>query len=115
MALGRPVEAVIDEGDEIARAVDRHYPHTQSTEANEGTDDLTGEERAQTEAAKLLSDADRDLLRINESFGAQLASTPRCTGIEQDGQRHQRQGHQGDQAGPSEEAAVPGQHPRAGG
>ena len=64
LALGRPVETILDEGDEIARAVDRHYPHQQSTEANEGADDLTGEERAQTEAAKLLSDADRDLLRI---------------------------------------------------
>ncbi|MEK6701645.1 MAG: GspE/PulE family protein [Planctomycetota bacterium] len=64
VAIGLPVQVAFDEPDAIARDVDRHYPASQSAEADGGTADLTGEEDAQAEAAKLLSEADRDLLRI---------------------------------------------------
>lgn len=60
LSLGAPVETVLDDGEAIARAVDAAYPDTQSPDVS----DLTGEDVAQAEAAKLLSDSDRDLLSV---------------------------------------------------
>jgi len=63
LALASPVTTVLDEPEAIARAIDLHYPHA-SSDAAEHASDLTGDAEAQAEAAKLLTEADRDLLRI---------------------------------------------------
>lgn len=64
LALGSPLTSVLDDPEAIARAIDLHYPLA-SGDAADHASDLTGDAEVQAEAAKLLTDADRDLLRID--------------------------------------------------
>ncbi len=68
VALGTPVRTVLDDPEAIARAVDLHYQHAAGSGNDVGggdASDLTGEAEVHAEAAKLLTDADRDLLKID--------------------------------------------------